>query len=128
MFDPIVAPDAHRGPATGHTSEFGTTWQECVSRINGAFKTLFERGESAATGVSAEFTAALEARFEQAEDALSDALFKIDALEAKLAAYVGIAPSTDVSDPPDQSNPSVTSSEAAGGAPATETVTDATAA
>jgi hypothetical protein len=121
MFDPIVAPDAHRGPATGHTSEFGTTWQECVSRINNAMKTLFERTEAAADpaiGVSSDFVAALEARFEQAEDRLSDALFKIDALEVKLAAYVGIAPSTDVSDPPDPSNPNV----------APEVITDATAA
>jgi hypothetical protein len=94
MFDPIQAPDVHRGPATGHTSEFGTTWQECVSRINGAFKTLFERSADPATGVPADFVAALEARFEHAEDALSDALFKIDALEAKLEGFMNQAPTT----------------------------------
>jgi hypothetical protein len=88
MFDPIEAPDVHRGPAVGHSTEFGTTWQEAVSRINAGFKALFERGKTEiepAAGVTKEFVAAVTARFEAAEakvafleEALSDALFKID--------------------------------------------------
>jgi hypothetical protein len=104
MFDPIEAPDVHRGPATGHSTEFGTTWQEAVSRINAGFKALFARGE---TGTSGELVARLEASdariamFEKAigdlahvadgkltflEEALSDALFKIDSHATMLTA------------------------------------------
>lgn len=104
MFDPIEAPDVHRGPATGHSTEFGTTWQEAVSRINAGFKALFD---GALTGVPHGLNARLEAAeariamFEKAigdlahvadakiaflEEALSDALFKIDSHATMLTA------------------------------------------
>lgn len=94
MFEPIEAPDVHRGPATGHTSEHGTTWKDAVSRINDAFEELFRRGEEAvspSTGVTAEFASYLNERFEAAEakiafyeDALSEALFKIESHETSI--------------------------------------------
>lgn len=95
MFDPINAPDVHRGPATGHSTEWGTTWHEAVKRINDAFKALFE---TASTGVAPDFVAALDARFKQAEDkitfleeALSDALFKVDSHAAIISALTAPA-------------------------------------
>jgi hypothetical protein len=110
MFDPIEAPDVHRGPATGHSTEFGTTWQEAVSRINAGFKALFERGAAAvdsSIGVHPDFVKALEARFEHAEDALSDAMFKIDALEAKIKAYETPPPAQSPDTPPPEDAPAV---------------------
>lgn len=105
MFEPIEAPDVHRGPATGHTSEHGTVWQECAKRINDAFAELFSRdpGAEPTTGVTAEFTAYLNARFEQAEAKIVElenqakvdtmiAAGKVAMLEAMIAAIVSAAP------------------------------------
>lgn len=117
MFEPIEAPDAHRGPATGHTSEHGTVWQECAKRINDAFAELFSRdpGAEPTTGVTAEFTAYLNARFEQAEakvafleEALSDALFKIDSHKTLLTHIIDqafVAPALATQADPDAADP-----------------------
>ena len=72
MFDPIVAPDVHRGPAVGHSTEFGTTWQEAVTRINAAFKAIFEGAGSP--------------ELDNISDAVSGALFKLDAIEKRIDA------------------------------------------
>jgi hypothetical protein len=99
MFDPI---HSHMmGPSNIDGTEFGDTWVGAMTKVNAMFETLFDRANTAvdpSIGVNPDFVKALEARFEKAEDEianhlgfLSDAMFKIDALEAKLAAYVGLA-------------------------------------
>jgi hypothetical protein len=89
MFDPIVAPDVHRGPATGHSTEFGTTWHEAVTRINAAFKMIFEKGLT--VDVNAEIAAIDDAMtklrsFEARLAELGNVGLKLDAIEKRLGA------------------------------------------
>lgn len=124
MFKPIEAPDVHRGPATGHTTEFGTTWQEAVERINAAFKELFEQSS---TGLPTEFVSAVTARFEHLEGVLSDALFKLEAQERTIIALITPAEpppaDTPASDPPVPDPAPVEPIVAADAAPMTSTST-----
>jgi hypothetical protein len=116
MFEPIEAPDVHRGPATGHSTEFGTTWHEAVSRINAGFKTLFSRAEAAINAEFVERLQAAEARIGQFEKAIGDVAHLADAkfndLEAKVDGHQTLltAMNTPAEPPPSQPpTPAITS-------------------
>ena len=117
MFDPIVGPpDQHSGPAVGHTTEKGDTWHAAVGKINAGFEKIKE-ALSGGASVAVEavddkareaFNALREAhdklvhdnaelmtKVEHYESVLSDLLFKVDALDEKVAAMTAPADPND---------------------------------
>src|SRR6266566_4411713 len=101
MFDPIKGPpNEFLPPATGHGTEFGDSWHTAVAKINASFAKIRDalmRGVAISTDavdeelrkstfILAEAHRDMLQQVQRLEGVLSDALFKLDALEARVNA------------------------------------------